>query len=83
MVDMEKAKIVEYKGMRVLADETDTSGKYTYLVGQYTGGIQGSPEHYYENLQIIRADSESEASDKYDKINNCYYYYGKVMKRID
>ena len=41
------------------------------------------PEIYYEDYQVIRADSEDEARRKYNEINNCSYFYGRVMSQIE
>lgn len=62
---------------------TDTKGRYVYLVATLIGGVMEHPDFYYENYQIIKADSEYEARKKYDQINNCSYYYGSVIKRLN
>ena len=41
------------------------------------------PEFHYHDYQIIRADSEDEAREKYNKLNNCSFFYGSVMGQID
>lgn len=40
------------------------------------------PEIHYEDYQIIYADSEDEARKKYNEINKCSYFYGKVIRQI-
>lgn len=62
------------------APETQTTGKYAYLVATACGGVMEDPEIHYEDYQVIRADSECEAVKKYNEINNCSYYYGSVIK---
>lgn len=62
--------------------ETDTKGLYSYVVALKCGGIMEDPEIYYTNYQLIKADSEEEAYEKYNKINNCSFYYGCVLKKL-
>ena len=40
------------------------------------------PEIEYQNEQIIEASSKEEAEKIYDEINNCHYYYGRVIKEL-
>jgi hypothetical protein len=44
------------------------------------GGIMEDPDIHYEKYQLIRAESAKEAVEKYNKLNNCNYYYGKVIE---
>ena len=75
---------VTYKAeVTVNAKDTDTQGKYTYVVALCCGGLMEDPEFHYHDYQIIRADSKDEAEDKYNKLNNCSYFYGSVMGQID
>lgn len=69
-----------------LADEakdTNTEGKYAYLVALCVGGIMERPEITYEDPQIIYADSEYEAKNKYDELNRCSYFYGSVLRKLN
>lgn len=66
----------------VHAKDTDTQGKNTYLVATACGGIMEDPEIHYEDYQVIRADNKKEAEEKYNKINNCSYYYGSVIQEL-
>ena len=50
-----------------------------YLVATQVGGVMEQPHFTYERQQWIEANSESEACEKYDQINNCSYYYGTVI----
>lgn len=65
------------------AKETNTEGQYAYLVAQLCGGIMEDPDLYYSNYQIINANSACEARKKYNEINDCEYYYGSVIKRLN
>ena len=64
------------------AKETDTTGKHKYVVATRCGGLMEDPEIYYINYQIINADTPEEAKLKYDKINDCSFYYGQVLSEI-
>ena len=66
----------------VEAKETDTQGKYTYLVALCCGGLMEDPEFHYHNYQVIKADSEDEARQKYNEINKCSYFYGCVLGKV-
>lgn len=69
--------------IKIPVSEPKTEGKYAYLVAECCGGVMEDPEIHYENYQVIRADSEYEAKEKYDKINRCSYYYGSVIQRLE
>ena len=62
--------------------ETDTQGKYTYLVALCCGGLMEDPEFHYHDYQVIKADSEDEARQKYNEINKCSYFYGRVLGKV-
>ena len=64
------------------AKETDTTGKHRYVVATCCGGLMEDPEIYYINYQVINADTPEEAKLKYDKINDCSFYYGQVLSEI-
>lgn len=53
-----------------------------YKVAMQCGGIMEQPGLYYENSQIIEANSPQEAEAIYNTRNNCNYYYGKVVDTI-
>lgn len=58
---------------------TETSGSKAFVVALSVGGIMEMPEIRYEDYQIIFAEDENEAREKYNELNNCSYFYGKVM----
>ncbi len=62
-----------------MAKNTNTKGKYEYLVATACGGVMEDPDIHYEDYQIIRADTKHEAVEKYNKLNHCSYYYGVVI----
>ena len=59
------------------------SGKYKFNVGLYIPYDMGRDYEHYDNIQIIWADNEKEAEQKYNLINKCSYYYGKVLGRLN
>lgn len=61
----------------------DTEGNHAYIVAECRGGLMKDPEFHYHNYQLIRADSSDEATRKYNKLNNCTYFYGSVMGQIE
>ena len=64
------------------ATETDTDGKYAYLVAiQGKKNIEGQ-KVLYSNYQIIHADFVFAAEQKYNEINNCLRYPGHAIGRI-
>ena len=63
--------------------EITTQGKHAYVVALCCGGLMEDPEIHYEDYQIIRADSADEARRKYNKVNNCSYFYGSVIEQIE
>lgn len=64
------------------AEDTNTVGKHSYLVATECGGLMECPEIWYTYYQIIHADSPEEAKKKYDEINKCSYFYGKVLQEL-
>lgn len=52
--------------------ETNTYGRYAYLVAQYCGEKTEASEDDYHNYQLIYADSQDKAKEKYNELNNCY-----------
>lgn len=66
----------------VEVQETDTQGNHSYVVALLCGGVMEDPELYYEQYQIIHADSESEALKKYREINGEQYYKPHVLQII-
>ena len=64
------------------AKVTGTKGEHSYLVALCCGGVMEDPEIHYEDYQIIYANSEDEASKKYNEINKCSYFYGSVVRQI-
>lgn len=69
--------------MEVNVKETNTKGKHAYIVALCCGGLMEDPEIHYEDYQLIRADSAIEAVYEYNKLNNCSYFYGRVMGQIE
>ena len=63
--------------------ETNTQGKHAYVIALCCGGLMEDPDFHYHNFQMIRADTEYEAVEKYNELNNCGYFYGRVMSRIE
>ena len=61
------------------AKPTDTVGKNQYVVCLACGGEMGAPQYLYRDFQIISADSQKEAKDKYDEINHCTYFKGMCI----
>ena len=68
---------------KIDAKEIDTQGKHAYVVALCCGGLMEDPKIHYEDYQIIRADSADEARRKYNKLNNCSYFYGSVIEQIE
>lgn len=64
------------------ANVTNTKGEHSYVVALCCGGLMEDPEIHYEDYQIIDANSEDEARKKYNEINKCSYFYGKVIRQI-
>ena len=62
--------------------ETNTQGSHSYIVALMSGGIMEDPTIRYSDYQLINAESETEAREKYNRMNNCNFYYGHVIKQI-
>lgn len=62
--------------------DTDTEGKHSYVVALCSGGVMEDVELHYSDYQIIHANTKREAEAKYNEINRCSYFYGKVMKQL-
>ena len=60
----------------------NTTGKNSYLVALVCGGLMEDPEIWYTDYQVIQADTPKEAERKYNEINKCSYYYGKVIQQL-
>lgn len=63
--------------------EKEDGKEHGYEVAMLCGGVMEDPNFHYENHQIITAKSEKEAKEKYDRLNNCSYYYGEVLGKIE
>jgi len=63
--------------------EKEDGKEHSYRVAMLCGGIMEDPDFHFENSQVITAKSEKEAEEKYNKINSCNYYYGKVLAQLD
>ena len=61
----------------------EDSRLHRFKVGLCCGGVMEDPDIHYEDIQIIEATTPEEAKEHYDKINNCNYYYGEVLGRLD
>ena len=64
------------------AKNTDTEGKYSYVVALLTGGVMEMVNWECTDYQIIHADTLEEAQKKYNTLNKCSYYYGHTICRI-
>lgn len=68
----------------MIANEEKPDGKgHRYSVGMLCGGVMEDPYFHYEDIQEITAKTKREAEEKYNKINKCTYYYGKVISQLD
>lgn len=68
----------------MMSNEESTDGKeHRYSVGMLCGGVMEDPDFHYEYIQEITAKTRKEAEEKYNKINKCTYYYGKVISQLD
>ena len=38
---------------------------------------------YYSNFQIVEADNKESARHTYNEINECSYFYGEVLARVN
>lgn len=54
-----------------------------YLVALAVGGLMECPEITYQDYQEIEADSAEEARMIYNNKNNCDFFYGEVIRKIN
>lgn len=55
-----------------------------YLVALSVGGLMEMPGITYQDFNIIEADSQDEAREKYNKKHNCSYFYGTCLaEKVD
>ena len=54
-----------------------------YLVALASGGEMENPTITYSRYQLIEAETEEKAEEKYNSINNCSYYYGECLGEYD
>ena len=50
-----------------------------YIVALNVGGIMEDPIFHYSQYQLIRADSEKSARERYNIQNRAYFYYGSCL----
>ncbi|MEI3892334.1 MULTISPECIES: hypothetical protein [unclassified Bacillus (in: firmicutes)] len=53
-----------------------------YLVALCEGGDVGRPDISYNDFQIIEAENEFDACKRYNKVNNCCYFFGEVLALV-
>jgi len=54
-----------------------------FLVALSTGGIMEQPELSYSNFQLIEAASAKKAKEIYNIKNNCSYFYGEPIAKVN
>lgn len=54
-----------------------------FLVATQYGGLMEDPKFHYGKYQIIEAENAKDAEAKYDRINECSYFYGHCVGEID
>lgn len=54
-----------------------------YLVALAVGGLMECPEITYQDYQEIEADSEEDACKIYNEKNNCDFFYGAVIRKLN
>lgn len=54
-----------------------------YLVALAVGGLMECPEITYQDYQEIEAVNEKQACEIYNKKNNCEFFYGQVIRKIN
>lgn len=83
--DKKRAKMSTalFMAMMIANEEKPDGKEHNYSVGMLCGGIMEDPNFHYEDIQIITAKTKREAEEKYNKINKCAYYYGKVISQLD
>ena len=72
---------INLKGVKN-AKDTNTTGKYSFVVATLVGGVMEMPDWECHDYQIIHADTSEEAVIKYNTLNDCRYYYGHTICRI-
>lgn len=72
--------VIEYNMLEILVDDSETIGKYRYLVGLKCGGVVENPECFVTQLQIIRANSDVEALNKYNETHDISYYPSVIVQ---
>lgn len=50
-----------------------------YLVALASGGVMEQPDFTYSDYDIIEAQDENEACEKYNQKHNCSYFYGACI----
>lgn len=53
-----------------------------YLVALRTGGEMGNSDISYNDFQIIEAENKLDACKRYNKINDCSYFYGEALALV-
>ena len=53
--------------------------KNTYLTATQCGGLMESPEIWYCDFDIIKANNEQEALEIYNKKHNSKFFYGTIL----
>lgn len=56
--------------------------KHKYLVALACGGVMEQPHITYQGYQLIDADDPDEATDIYNAINECTYFYGYCLGEV-
>jgi hypothetical protein len=55
-----------------------------YLVALSVGGLMEMPEITYQDFDIIEAETQDEAREKYNKKHDCSYFYGTCLaEKVD
>ena len=55
-----------------------------YLVALSVGGLMEMPEITYQDFDIIEADNQDEARERYNEKHNCSYFYGTCLaEKVD
>jgi len=53
-----------------------------FVVGLLTGGLMEDPDIDLGNIQIIKADNEDLAVEKYNRVNKCSFFYGHCLGEV-
>jgi len=55
-----------------------------YLVALRVGGLMERPEIIHQSFDIIEAQTQDEAKEKYNKKHNCSFFYGTCLaEKVD